>query len=108
MHRWDGTSTLPKGTILTSNLLWRMGMHELWDFFQVSHVTDKGSVMGFPLARIKTNTRWDEQQNHLGTVKPDTLLGEKRRAKRLVRSRLYYILSEHDVQMGIPEFSCAR
>ena len=38
------------GDILKYNTLWKLGHHFCFEFFKVSHVTAKGSVMGWRLA----------------------------------------------------------
>ena len=110
MRTWDGKTPLDAGCGLTYNTLWRSGRHELWEFYQVSHVTAKGTIMVHPLGRIKTNTKWDEQQNACGTAKPDMPEedAEKRRVKKLPLGRLYYLLTEKEVLTGITEEGCCR
>ena len=93
-----------RGTVLKRNTLARLGMHYNYEFFKVSHVTTKGTVMGWPLGsnctteysdhNVRTD-RWHVQETESGS-----------RKKRLAVPYAWEVVTEDEIINGVRATSC--
>jgi hypothetical protein len=44
-------ASLCAGTVVGTNLLWKLGHHTQYAFFELSHKTERGNWMAYPLER---------------------------------------------------------
>ena len=90
-----------KGDVLKYNTLWKAGNHYNYQFFRVSHVTEKGNVMGWnlPPDRVLASGA-DENRTLVLTWIVDFSHVPSSRLVRLKNKNLWFLISEEEKEAG--------
>ena len=89
--------------VLKHNRLWRAGAHYDYEFFVVSHVTPKGTPMGWYLECKKTYLKGD---SNYSTVHFKANISKRDKLKRLRNPRMWDKMDASEIEKGVVATSC--
>lgn len=89
--------------ILKYNRLWRAGMHYDYEFFVVSHVTQKGTPMGWYLECEKMYLKGDMDYS---TSRFKANVHKRGKLARLRHPRMWQKMGRDEIDNGIVATSC--
>ena len=96
----------PAGTLLKYNSLWRLGAHYDWKVFRVSHVTQKGNVMGNLLKPHCETLFYDHDSRRDRWTIPTHPRPKHATVTRLKLPRLWEYVTADEKENGIVSTSC--